>query len=208
MIDIEFFLSRGLNVSRETFNQLQAYVDLVIQSQEVLNLIGPSTVDTIWERHVLDSAQLIRYLPNEPSGIVDIGSGAGFPGVVIALLTQHKVTCIESVQKKANFLMMVKDELGLTFDVVSDRIENLNPQNADVVTARAVAPLSQLILLARPHLKPDGYFLFPKGEKYNEELEKTRERWLFDCEEYASITNEKSKILRISKITSKRRGKT
>lgn len=208
MIDIEFFLSRGLNVSRETFNQLQVYVDLVIQSQEVFNLIGPSTVDTIWERHVLDSAQLIRYLPNEPSSIVDIGSGAGFPGVVIALLTQHKVTCIESVQKKANFLMMVKDELGLSFEVVSDRIENLNPQNADIVTARAVAPLSQLILLARPHLKPDGYFLFPKGEKYNEELEKTRERWLFDCEEYASITNEKSKILRISKITSKRRGKT
>ena len=103
MIDIEFFLSRGLDVSRETFNQLQTYVDLVVHSQEVLNLIGPSTVDTIWERHVLDSAQLIRYLPEEPSNIVDIGSGAGFPGVVMALLTHHTVTCIESVQKKSKF---------------------------------------------------------------------------------------------------------
>ncbi len=208
MVDIELFLSNGLNVSRETFNRLEHYVNRVIESQENLNLIGSSTISTIWERHVLDSAQLISYLPDQPSRIVDFGSGAGFPGIVIALLTQHSVICIESVQKKANFLESICAELSLSCIVLNQRIEDLDPLKADVITARAVAPLTQLIELTKGHLLPEGFFLFPKGEKYAEELKKTRERWLFDCEEYASITNEKSRILRISKVTSKRRGKT
>src|SRR5690606_31528731 len=121
-----YFLSRGINVSRETLMLLERYVDLVKSFQEKFNLIGSNTVDSIWERHVLDSAQLISHLPSEPSQIADFGAGAGFPGIVLSILTNHHITCVESTQKKAQFLSHVVEELSLSVDVINARIENLD----------------------------------------------------------------------------------
>lgn len=204
MVSIEFFTSRGFNVSRETLSKLQKYVGHVIETQTHINLIGESTLEDIWERHVLDSAQLQKYLPKEKSCIVDLGSGAGFPGIVLALMTDHHVICVESIQKKAVFLTQVKESLGLNIQIQNDRAEELPSLKGDVVVARALAPLIKLIPLAKRHIGDHGYMLFPKGEKYKEEIKKSRQKWLFECEEYESITNEKSRILRISNITFKR----
>lgn len=206
MVDLDYFLSRGINVSRETLMLLERYVDLVKAFQEKFNLIGPNTVDSIWERHVLDSAQLIKQLPSEPSQIADFGSGAGFPGIVLSILTHHSVTCVESTQKKAQFLTHVVEELSLPVTVINARIEDLEFMEFDVVTARALAPLSDLIKLARPHLRKSGYMLFLKGESYKEEIRRSQLKWVFTCHEFKSITNEKSRILKISDVKPKGRG--
>lgn len=208
MIDVEYFFSRGITVSRETVMLLERYVDLVKSFQEKFNLIGPNTIDSIWERHVLDSAQLITLLPSEPSRVADFGSGAGFPGIVLSILTNHSITCIESTQKKAQFLSHVAEELSLSVTVINSRIEDLDFMEFDVITARALAPLIDLIKIARPHLKKTGYMLFLKGQSYGEEIKRSQLKWMFTCREFASITNEKSRILKISDVKPKGRGAT
>ncbi len=206
MIDLEYFSSRGINVSRETLMLLERYVDLVKTFQEKFNLIGQNTVDSIWERHVLDSAQLITHLPSEPSQVADFGAGAGFPGIVLSILTNHTITCVESTQKKAQFLSHVAKELSLSVHIIHSRIEDLEPMEFDVITARALAPLSDLIKLARPHLKKSGYMLLLKGQSYAEEIKRSQLKWMFTCHEFKSITNEKSKVLKISNVNPKNRG--
>lgn len=208
MIDVEYFFSRGITVSRETVMLLERYVDLVKSFQEKFNLVGPNTIDSIWERHVLDSAQLITLLPSEPSHVADFGSGAGFPGIVLSILTNHSITCIESTQKKAQFLSLVAEELSLSVTVINSRIEDLDFMEFDVITARALAPLIDLIKIAKPHLKKTGYMLFLKGQSYGEEIKKSQLKWMFTCSEFASITNEKSRILKISDVKPKGRGAT
>ncbi|MBX9697743.1 MAG: 16S rRNA (guanine(527)-N(7))-methyltransferase RsmG, partial [Alphaproteobacteria bacterium] len=167
---------------------------------------GQNTVDSIWERHVLDSAQLIAHLPSEPSQVADFGAGAGFPGIVLSILTNHSITCIESTQKKAQFLNHVVEELSLSVHIINSRIEDLEPMEFDVITARALAPLSDLIKLARPHLKKSGYMLLLKGQSYAEEIKRGQMKWMFTCQEFESITNEKSRVLKISDVKPKSRG--
>lgn len=177
-----------LDVSRETVARLDAYVDLIRRWQGVRNLVARSTLDSIWSRHVVDSAQLLDAVPAEARRLVDLGSGAGFPGLVLAILLRERpglrVTLIESDQRKAAFLRAAARELDLPVEVRAERIETAlaDPPDCDVVTARALAPLDKLLDLAAPLIERAALGVFPKGENVAGELTGSRAVDKFEIE--------------------------
>jgi 16S rRNA (guanine527-N7)-methyltransferase len=196
---------RDYDVSRETIERLQVYADLIGKWNRHINLVSRASLPMLWTRHFRDSAQLLDHCPKAASRWVDLGSGGGFPGAVIAILAKElkpdlSVTCVESDGRKAEFLRAVSRETNAAFDVVTERAETLVPQNADVVSARALAPLKELLGLAVRHLAPEGRALFPKGAKYREELQEALVSWAFQSDEYTSKTNGDAVILSLGDI--------
>ncbi len=197
----------GVNVSRETMADLEAFAALVAKWTAKINLIARGTVDSIWDRHVVDSVQLYKFAPKTYKKWVDIGSGGGFPGIVMAILgkemnPQAQFILIESDQRKAAFLRTAARELGLSVVVIAERIELAPEQNADVVSARALTALSGLLSLSQRHLKPDGLALFHKGRQSGQEVADAQKNWTFELEDYASITDPDARILAIRRIDS------
>ena len=163
-------LAAMLDVSRETMHRLETYVGLVETWQPRVNLVSPASLPDIWMRHVWDSAQLAAYMPGGSPRLVDVGSGAGFPGLVLAILTDAECHLVESDQKKAIFLSTVIRECGLTATVHNHRVETLPCLDAAIITARALAPLDRLMPLLATQLRPGTRCLFLKGAKAASEL--------------------------------------
>lgn len=190
-------------VSRETFDRLAAFQALFEKWAARINLIAPSTLPDLWSRHILDSAQLIRLAPGA-SAWLDLGSGGGFPGIVLGILLRERaggsITLVESNQKKAAFLRNAAAQCGASATVHAGRIEELSrqAQPVDAVTARALAPLPALLGLARPWLEAGATGLFQKGRDYRRELEESRDGWQFDLVEHPSAIDAASVILEIS----------
>ena len=188
-------------VSRETWGRLESFVQLVIERQKTLNLVAPSTIPQIWTRHVADSLQLLSLAP-EARTWIDLGAGAGFPGLVIACALVEvpgaSVELVESIQKKAKFLADVVDALSLPAIVHARRIEDVTAGNAtrfDVVTARALAPLDKLLGYANPLLKRGALGLFPKGQDVAAELTQASKSWKLDAELIPSKTDPRGRIV-------------
>ena len=162
------------NVSRETLEALTVYVALLEKWQPHINLVSPASLPDIWHRHIFDSAQLLAHMPDvapgEPRRILDIGSGAGFPGLVLAILGAGQVQLVESDQRKSVFLRTVIRELGLSANVFNQRIETLPACYPDVITARALAALPKLMRLIDAQIHHGLTCLFLKGVKAEEEL--------------------------------------
>ncbi len=197
-------LPRGLDVSRETRQRLKKYEALLLKWTPRINLIAPSTVPILRRRHFLDSAQLLDITPHTNIW-ADLGSGAGFPGAVVAILAselrpESRVVLVESDQRKATFLRTVSRETGVSFDVVCKRVEDIEPLNAGILSARALAPLPTLLEYAEHHLGDDGVAVFPKGEKADNEIAKAVECWRFDCEKHASINDANASVLVLRNI--------
>lgn len=193
------------SVSRETLERLERYVALLKKWNPAINIVSRSTLDEVWTRHMLDSAQILNLAPADSQTWVDLGSGGGFPGLVVAILAKEKapdlrVTCVESDVRKATFLRTVARETGTEVTVHAQRIETVPPQNADVLSARALAPLSRLCEFANRHLKPDGFALFPKGESHAQEVKDALENWSFQTDTYPSKTNPNAVILKLGEI--------
>jgi 16S rRNA (guanine527-N7)-methyltransferase len=193
------------NVSRETEDRLLAFADLLGKWTRKINLISKSSTSDIWERHILDSVQIYDLAPNTFSLWLDIGSGGGLPGVVVAALAAQfapdaRIAMIESDQRKAAFLRTALRELGLSGDVLADRIDAVPPMGADVLSARALAPLDQLLAFAENHLKPGGTAIFPKGKTAEQEIADASTNWLFQIEKHASMTDAEARILVIKDI--------
>lgn len=204
MGEIEVF-NASVDVSRETLDRLSIYAELLKKWNPTINLVAPSTIDTLWDRHMLDSAQIFGLLPKEARSWCDVGTGGGFPGVVVALLAAEKspnlkVSCIESDVRKATFLRTVLRETGVKADVLSERIEKAQPQSADVFSARALASLTKLLEFSERHLSPDGTCLFLKGAKHQEEIDEALESWRFDLDKLPSVTNSDAVILKLGAI--------
>ena len=166
----------GVDVSRETLLTLEAYQAEVLRWNARINLVSRSTVPVIWERHIRDSAQIWPLAPETAEHWLDLGSGAGFPGLVIAILARDlrpgmTVSLIESDLRKSVFLQSVARELDLTVTVYPERIEQVQPLGADVISARALSPLPRLLSLANRHAGPACTYLLPKGQDYHSELE-------------------------------------
>lgn len=195
-LDAEGF--RGLTgVSRETLERLEIYADLLRKWQPRINLVGPSTVPDLWRRHMLDSAQLRPLIPKSAERLVDMGSGAGFPGLVLAIMGVPEVHLIESDARKGAFLREVSRETETPVTLHSMRIESVPPLDADVVTARALAPLVKLLTMARSLLAPEGVCLFPKGQDVAKELTLATKDTMMDIESVPSATDASATILRI-----------
>lgn len=195
----------GVDVSRETTQALEHYGDLTVKWTKRINLIAKSTIEDVWNRHIVDSAQLYQYAPSFTSW-VDIGSGGGFPGIVMAIIAKEQApnatfTLIESDARKCTFLRTVSRELSLNISVQTQRIEEMEPQGADIVSARALGHLSDLLPLAHHHLNADGTALFMKGRRHAEELRVVSDQWGFELGEYPSITDPSSRILSMKRIS-------
>lgn len=192
-------------VSRETLARLEAYVALLLQWQQRINLISPTTIPDIWTRHILDSAQLYHLRPDARRW-ADLGSGGGLPGIVIACLLAEKadgeIHLIESNGKKAAFLRHVTTSLALPAMIHAVRIEDAVPMllQIDVVTARALAPLTDLLRSSNLLLKRGAVGLFPKGRDVEEELTTARLNWHFSSRLHASVTDPEARIVEISMI--------
>lgn len=190
---------QGLDVSRETIDRLSALAALLTKWNPAINLVSKDSIGNIWNRHILDSAQIFRLAQNA-SRWADLGSGGGFPGLVIAVLAAEKapnlhVILVEADQRKAAFLRQAAHTLGLSARIVADRIENIEPLNADVISARALAPLPQLCGFAMRHMAAGGAAIFLKGRSHAEDLAKARETWNFGLETHASITDPSAIVL-------------
>jgi len=193
----------GDTVSRETWERLEQFVDLLVRWQRSTNLVASSTIPQTWTRHIADSLQLLALAPNARRW-VDLGAGGGFPGLVIACALTGKPTAevhlVESVQKKAAFLRAAVTELALPAIVHAQRIEDFAsaaPEQFDVVTARALAPLDRLIGYAIPLLKKGTVGLFPKGQDVEAELTQASKSWTIDADLIPSRTDRDGRIVRV-----------
>lgn len=190
-----------VDVSRETEARLEAFAELLLKWSARVNLVASSTHGDVWRRHLLDSAQLVPLAPPNPSHWLDLGSGGGLPGIVCAILCaerspETRFTLVESDRRKAAFLATCARTLRLSATVRAERIEALPPQRADVVTARALAPLVRLFALAAPHATAGSCLLFPKGARHETEIAAARTQWRFTVERLPSITDASARILR------------
>lgn len=193
------------NVSRETLQRLDSYAALLKKWNPAINLVAGSTLGDLWSRHMLDSAQLVDLAPESARIWTDLGSGGGFPGLVVAILAAEKrpaleVALIESDLRKATFLRTVARETGLTVRVIPSRIEEAAPMGADVVSARALASLEKLLPLAERHLASGGIALFQKGATHRAEVAEALARWRFTVHNHASQTDPQAVVLRIGEI--------
>ncbi|SHJ86143.1 16S rRNA (guanine527-N7)-methyltransferase [Shimia gijangensis] len=194
-----------LNVSRETSDRLKILADLLLKWNPRINLVSKSTLDTLWTRHILDSAQIYHMAEHPVGHWVDIGSGGGFPGLVVALMSSEshspvRVTLIESDQRKCAFLRTVLRETGVQGTILTKRIEQADPQAADILSARALADLSALFSFAERHLAPNGTALFQKGASWQKEVQNAQESWSFDFDVITSRTEPSSVILKVKDI--------
>ena len=195
------------NVSRETFQKFEIYHHTLIKWQKSMNLISRSSADDIYLRHFLDSAQLYKFTKKIDGNILDFGSGAGFPGLVLALMGNKNVILVESDQKKCAFMREVAMLSDTEVTIYNCRIEDLDYLNADLITARALAPLDRLIEYVEMYQKKTSFhqkkfpkLLFLKGKSYNDEIIKLNKTRNIDYKIYPSLTNEFSKILYITKV--------
>lgn len=198
-------LSRIHPVSRETFERLKILVARVEEWQKKTNLVAPSTLNDMWGRHIADSLQCIKLKPDARHW-VDIGSGGGFPGLVIAAamadFEESSVDLIESIQKKCSFLRQVNRQMQAPAKVHCDRIENISSSIAqpEIVTARALAALPLLLELASPWLLNGATALFHKGREFESELADCDGLWSFDLINHESVISTDSVILEISNL--------
>lgn len=211
-------ISQEENVSRETFALYQQWLDLLTHWNKRINLVSPTTLHDFWLRHALDSWQLVKLLPKNTKTVLDMGAGAGFPGLALAIALKNKqdvpeangersdrpgiqnVTLVESNGKKCNFLRTAIRELALPATVHQERVENMPPEPYDIITARAFAPLPKLLDYSLPFWGKNTLALFPKGENWQNETKAADKSHIFDLTTIDSQTNEVAKILRITNL--------
>lgn len=196
------------DVSRETFEQLKAYENSLHEWQNKFNLVSNASLADAWNRHFLDSVQLYKYIPQDAEILYDFGSGAGFPGMVLAIMAKEKtpylkVSLIESIRKKTLYLNNVKKITATDVTIINDRIENINIQKADVITSRALASLKELFSYVYKFCKKETICIFPKGKKYAEEIAEAQKDWQFKIRIEASEQSEEGKILIITDLLKK-----
>jgi 16S rRNA (guanine527-N7)-methyltransferase len=189
-----------LGVSRETLERFAAYLDLLERWQRRINLVGNATLADPWRRHILDCGQLWRSWPARAERSVDLGSGAGLPGIVLAIMGAPEMRLVESDQRKAAFLREAARACGVKVIVHAERIEALPPLAADLVTSRALAPLGELLRYAEPHLRPDGSCLFLKGRNAMSELTEAARTWTIDASWTQSLSDPDGRVLILKDI--------
>lgn len=188
------------NVSRETLDRLIRYVDLLTAWNARINLVGQNTLGDVWRRHILDSAQIYPQIPQPTRLLIDLGSGAGLPGLVLSLLGVPEVHLIEADTRKAVFLREAARVTGATVTIHSMRIDRVKPFVADVITARALAPLTGLLEISERFRGPGTVCLFLKGETVQEELTNASKQWKMTAHQSPSLSDPSGCVLRLENI--------
>lgn len=195
----------GMDVSRETLDRLDHFAALLRKWNPSINLVARSTLDDIETRHFLDSAQIFSLASHPVDRWVDLGSGGGFPGLVVAIMAMEtgspeRVTLVESDARKCAFLRTVIRETGANAEVITDRIENIRPMKADILSARALASLPDLLTFSARHLSPTGTAIFLKGATWKKELSEAQTKWKFAFQVDKSKTDDGPVILSITGV--------
>jgi 16S rRNA (guanine527-N7)-methyltransferase len=187
-------------MTQDVETKLRAYEALVRRWSAKINLVSRADLDHLRRRHIEDSLALIPHIPENTTHAIDLGSGAGFPGLVLAIATGIPFTLIESDKRKAAFLTDAARELAAPAKILAARIEDARPAPALLITARALAPLDKLLGLAFPHLAPGGVCLFPKGETAESEIAAAESHWHMQIERCKSASDPTGRILKLGQI--------
>lgn len=193
--------ARLLDVSRETTERLAVYLDLLSRWQATINLVGPATLADPWRRHILDSGQLWALWPAGGRRLVDLGSGAGLPGLVLAILGAPETHLVESDRRKAAFLREAARATGADVTVHACRSEAAPPLEADVLTARALAPLADLLGMAERFILPTTVCLFPKGRTAAAELAAAQRCWQMSVDIRPSLSDREASLLVLRQVS-------
>lgn len=204
----------AFNVSRETIERLTIYAELLARWQKTINLVASKTLDQVWHRHFADSAQLLKLAPDRARSWLDLGSGGGLPGLVLAILLDggeekskpDRFRLVESDARKAAFLREVARQLSLPVDILCERIEKVAIQDtfdSDVITARALAPLDRLLPLVSPFFSVKSKALLMKGRMVQDEIQSAEKNWQFEFELVPSLTDPDARIVVISDLQAK-----
>lgn len=201
-------IEKKYNVSRGTIQQLEDYEESLQEWQQMMNLVSNASLNNAWERHFEDSVQLFDLLPSDAKTLFDFGSGAGFPGMVLAIMAKEllpnlQVNLVESTKKKTLYLKHVADLTNTNVNICNDRIENIKSQKADVITSRAMSSLNDLLNYSEPFCKNNTVLIFPKGKKHQEEIDEAKRKWNFNIEIYASNSSDEGAILLITNLKRK-----
>lgn len=194
------------SVSRETLERLKAYEASLHEWQKKFNLVSNASLEDAWNRHFLDSMQLFNFIPKTARSLCDFGSGAGFPGMVLAIMAKEKtpylkVSLIESIKKKTLYLNEVNKITEANAVIINDRIENIPPQSFDVITSRAMASLKDLLNYTKKFFGKNTVCIFPKGKSYAEEIAEAEKFWKFDCKIVPSEMSSEGVILIITNLS-------
>ena len=194
-------VAEQLNVSRETLARLQIYADLLAAWNKRINLVGPRTLEDVWRRHIFDSAQLLPLIPSSARVLVDLGSGAGLPGLVLAILGVPEVHLVEADTRKCAFLREAARVTQTTVALHAERLERIAGFAADVITARALAPLELLLDHAERFIGPHSLLLFLKGSGVPEELTQARKGWRMREMLHPSVSDPSGVVLQLEEVS-------
>lgn len=198
--EIENILSGHYDVSRETISRLEIYVSELLKWQERINLIGPSTADDVWKRHIIDSLHLLPLIQTSETSLLDLGSGAGLPGLILAVAGIRHVTLVESDSKKCAFLREAARITHTPLNIENCRIEKLSPKPFEVITSRALAPLGKLLELCECFTDSETICLFPKGKNYSNELDDAMKQWGFEYIKHSGAPGGDGFVLEIRRL--------
>jgi 16S rRNA (guanine527-N7)-methyltransferase len=198
-----------LDVPRETLERLDAFVELLREENERQNLVSSASMEAVWERHILDSAQLVRFAPPDARNWLDLGTGAGFPGLLVPLFHPAYIVLVESRRLRAEFLRAAASVLGIAarVEIVCSRLEAVPAKPFDVISARAFAPLPRLLDLAERFSTPGTIWILPKGRNAKSELDAARSSWQGDFCLEPSLTDAEAQIVVATRIRRKPRGR-
>jgi 16S rRNA (guanine527-N7)-methyltransferase len=200
------WVETSLAVSRETMARLDAFAALVAEENRRQNLVSKGSLDALWTRHIADSAQLLRFVADPEARWIDLGSGAGFPGLVVAILHAGPVTLVEERRLRADFLRRAADRLGVRAEIVESKVERMTRRPFDVISARAFAPLDRLLALGTAFSTTKSLWVLPKGRNAQSELESLDPSWHGTFALEQSVTDAEARII-VAQGVSKARGK-
>ncbi len=193
-------IKKFCDLSAAQIAAIENFVVLLLQENDNFNLIGKSTIPDLWNRHILDSAQLLTHVPQKNSKVADFGCGAGFPGIILSILGVQEMHLIEKSFRKCEFLRRAKSLSPNHIFVHQAKLEELPEHKFDVITSRALASLDKLLAYSKKFLKNDGYALFLKGKNLTQELEVAKKQFTFSYELFPSLTSQESAIIKVSNI--------
>ena len=197
-----------MKISSEVENKLLVYKDMLLEANKKTNLISTRTIKNVWERHICDCAQTLNHFPKNKqyNSFVDIGSGAGLPGIVVKIL-REEITAhlVESNYKKYSFIAQANSQLFLGMKIYRERFENIRPNQIgkNVILARALLPLKKLLNLTFDHFKVGSIGIFHKGVSWEKEIKEAKNFWKFDFDAHESLTNNKSRIIVVNNVEKK-----
>jgi 16S rRNA (guanine527-N7)-methyltransferase len=198
------------DVPRETMERLEAFVELLRSENDRQNLVSRASLGDVWQRHIVDSAQLVRFVDDAAGSWLDLGTGAGFPGLVIPLFHSADMVLVESRRLRAEFLRSGASVLGVEdrVEILCSRLEAVQSRPFDVISARAFAPLPKLLDLAERFSKPETVWILPKGRNAKSELEDAQSSWQGDFRLEPSLTDDEAQIVVASRVRRKPRGRS